>query len=76
MELKYEKEIERLLEEHYRDDWMDDDDWKAYKMTLSENVQEKMTLLNDHITEWVESGKTVDNFMEIMIHTIREIQKL
>ena len=57
--MKYENEIESVLERNFRKEWMSDEDWEMFKNLLKDDgiSIEKMS---EEIEKGVENGVSVD----------------
>ena len=66
--MKYEKEIEHILQNYFRKKWMSDEDWQMFKDLLKDNGV-SVENLSKEIEDGVENGIS----LEIQLMIIQKI---
>ena len=69
--MKYENEIESVLQRNFRKEWMSDEDWEMFKNLLKDDgiSIEKMS---EEIEKGVENGVSVDAQMILINNLLNE----
>ena len=57
--MKYENEIESVLERNFRKEWMSDEDWEMFK-NLLKNDGVSIERMSEEIEKGVENGVSVE----------------
>ena len=57
--MKYENEIESVLQRNFRKEWMSDEDWEMFKNLLKDNGV-SVERMSEEIEKGVENGVSVD----------------
>lgn len=66
MERKYTKEIDELLIDLFREEWMEDDDWVQFRRTIFTKSGFSYDELETAIDEGIKMGYTVKQQMTIL----------
>ena len=69
--MKYEKEVEHILQNYFRKKWMSDEDWEMFKNLLKDDgiSIEKMS---EEIEKGVENGVSVEVQMILINNLLNE----
>ena len=57
--MKYENEIESVLQRNFRKEWMSDEDWEMFKNLLKDNGV-SVEQMSEEIEKGVENGVSVE----------------
>ena len=69
--MKYEKEIESVLQRNFRKEWMSDEDWEMFKNLLKDNGV-SIERMSEEIEKGVENGVSVDAQMILINNLLNE----
>ena len=69
--MKYENEIESILECNFRKEWMSDEDWEMFKNLLKDNGV-SIERMSEEIEKGVENGVSVDAQMILINNLLNE----
>ena len=69
--MKYENEIESVLQRNFRKEWMSDEDWEMFKNLLKDNGV-SIERMSEEIEKGVENGVSVDAQMILINNLLNE----
>ena len=69
--MKYENEIESVLQRNFRKEWMSDEDWEMFKNLLKDNGV-SVERMSEEIEKGVENGVSVDAQMILINNLLNE----
>ena len=69
--MKYEKEIEEILQCSFRKEWMSDEDWQMFKDLLKDNGV-SIEKMSKEIEIGVENGISLDTQLMIIQNVLNE----
>ena len=69
--MKYEKEIEHILQNYFRKKWMSDEDWQMFKDLLKDNGV-SVENMSKEIEIGVENGISLDTQLMIIQKILNE----
>ncbi|QQO97448.1 hypothetical protein Molly5_154 [Maribacter phage Molly_5] len=59
--IKYKVEIDNLLRELFREDWMDEDDWVEFLRILQEDQGVTTEVLSNNLEEGLKNGYSIED---------------
>lgn len=72
---KYEQEIEQLLTDLFREDWMDQDDWKQFRRTIFTKSGISYDELEKSLDDGTEKGFTIKQQLIILRKQFEGLKK-
>ena len=63
--IRYEAEVDKLIEEVFRSDWMNELDWQAFQEEFYRNSGETKQSLSEQIEVGIKNGYSIESQIEV-----------